>query len=107
MSRFVMKQPDRGIREPDGRTLDSTMYKKDCRDFICLEDGTIFRECRYCNLSLVCRQVDVVDGVTIPMESHLLPITNETGEVIEHQLFCTGMHDLRPYKERKEDDKVS
>jgi hypothetical protein len=107
MSRFVIKQSERGLRDPDGCTLDSKMYKKACCDFLCLEDGTIIRECRYCNLSLVCRQVDVVNDEWIPMESHLLPITDETGAVVEHQLFCTGMHDLRPLNERIEDDKVS
>jgi len=106
MSKFIIKQPEIGFREPDGRTLDSKGYNKDCKDFVCLEDGTIVRECRYCNLSLVCRQIDIVDGVAIPMEAHILPISNETGEVIEHQLFCTGMHDLRSLNERIEDDKV-
>jgi hypothetical protein len=109
MNKFIMKQPPRGLRESDtGRTLDSTMYKKDCRDFVCLDDGTLVRECRYCNLSLVCRQVDYVNGVAIPMESHILPALDpDTGEVIENQLFCTGMHDLRSLSERAEDDKVS
>lgn len=107
MSKFVIKQPGRGLREPDGCTLDAKAYKKDCCDFVCLEDGTIIRECKYCNLSLVCRQVDVINGKWIPMEAHILPISDETGAVIEHQLFCTGMHDLRSLDERREDDKVS
>lgn len=89
-------------------TNDSSMYKKDCRDFQCLEDGTIVRECRYCNLSLQCRQVDVVDyGKIIPMEAHYLPVYDAKGNLQIEELFCTGMHDLRPYKERIEDDKVS
>jgi len=92
----------------DGRTSDSVKHNKQCDDFICLSDGTIIGECKYCNLSLSCRQIDLSGGNTIPMEANYLPIINpETGEVIEHQLFCTGMWDLRPLKERLEDDKVS
>jgi len=43
----------------------------------------------------------------VAMEANLLPVYNEKGELVEHQLFCTGMYDLRPLKERYEDDKVS
>lgn len=92
----------------DGRTEDSTKYKKDCDDFVCLEDGTITKECRYCNLSLQCRQIDIgADGKAIPMESHYLPVYDAEGNLQSHELFCTGMYDLRPYKERLEDDKAS
>jgi hypothetical protein len=92
----------------DGATPDAVKYAKDCDDFICLDDGTIMRECRYCNLSLMCRQVDILpNGETMPMEGNILPVTNEKGEVVEHAIFCTGMYDLRPLKERIEDDKVS
>ncbi len=92
----------------DGRTSDSIKYNKNCFDFQSLRDGTITGECKYCNLSLNCRQVDLSGGNPIPMEANYLPIADpKTGEVIEHQLFCTGMWDLRPLKERLEDDKVS
>lgn len=92
----------------DGQTIDSRKYNKDCFDFICLDDATVVGDCKYCNLSLVCRQVDILpDGETVPMEGNLLPVYNEHGELIEHQIFCTGMYDLRPLKERYEDDKVS
>lgn len=95
------------VPRSDG-TTDAIHYKKDCPDFECLEDGTIMRECKYCNLSFVCRQVDIVNGQAIPMESHYLPIKDPvTGEDTEWEYFCTGMHDLRPYIERKEDDKAS
>ena len=89
-------------------TKDSINYKKDCQNFKCLNDGTIIGECRYCNLSLQCRQIDVLaNGKVVPMEAHYLPITDAiTVEVLRHELFCTGMHDLRPYNERLEDDKV-
>ena len=90
-------------------TPDSIRYNKDCDDFICLEDGTITGEYRYCNRSLECRQVGFgLNAKAIPMESHYLPIIDvKTGEVIEFQYFCTGMYDLRPLKERIDDDKVS
>jgi len=92
----------------DGATPDSIKYNKDCADFQCLDDGTIIRECRYCNLSTMCRQVDILpNGDTLPMEGHILPVYDEKGVLIEHQIFCTGMYDLRPLKERIEDDKVS
>jgi len=92
----------------DGCTESSIKYKKDCCDFQPLQDGTIIGESKYCNLSLNCRQVDLSGGKPIPMEANYLPIVDpQTGKVIEHQLFCTGMWDLRPLKERLEDDKVS
>jgi hypothetical protein len=91
----------------NGRTKDSIKYNKDCDDFQCLEDGTIVRECRYCNLSLHCRQIDIgLDGKSIPMESHYLVLTAKDGEPF-HELFCTGLYDLRSRSERIEDDKVS
>jgi len=91
-----------------GITPDALKYKKDCDDFVCLEDGTIVRECKYCNLSTVCRQVDILaDGITMPMEANTLPVYNQKGELVEYELFCTGMYDLRPRLERTEDDKVS
>lgn len=91
------------------RTPDSIRYNKDCNDFISLEDGTITGEYKYCNRSLECRQVDFsFNAKAIPMESHYLPIIDaKTGEVKEFQYFCTGMHDLRPLKERIEDDEVN
>lgn len=102
-------KPRKGAERDGDRTTDSNKYNKDCGDFVCLDDGTVVGECRYCNLSLVCRQIDVLsDGSVVPMESHYLPIADgKTGEIIAHELFCTGMYDLRPLKEREEDDKVS
>ena len=106
MSKLLINIPNE--ERENGRTADSIKYNKDCGDFVCLDDGTIMRECRYCNLSLVCRQVDfLLNGETLPMEGNILPVFNEKGELAEHAIFCTGMHDLRPLKERLEDDKVS
>lgn len=92
----------------DGATPDSVKFKKDCSDFVCLDDGTITRECRYCNLSTVCRQVDILpNGQAMPMEANTLPVYNEKGELIEYELFCTGVYDLRSRIDRAEDEKVS
>lgn len=90
------------------RTTDSVKYNKDCGDFISLEDGTLTKEYKYCERSVLCRQFGLINGREVPMESHYLQISNPvTGEVIEWEYFCTGMYDLRPLKERIEDDKVS
>lgn len=90
------------------RTPDSIKYNKDCNDFECLEDGTITKEYRYCDRSRQCRQIDVVGGLEFPMEAHYLEVADiKTGKVVEWDYFCTGMHDLRPLKERMEDDKAS
>lgn len=106
MSKFLINVPN--DERVDGRTADSIKYNKDCDDFVCLDDGTIMRECKYCNLSLVCRQIDILPGgKTMPMEGHYLPIVDDKGEIMEWQMFCTGMYDLRPLNERKEDDKAS
>ena len=104
----IIKINDSETMNDGKRSADSIKYGKQCDDFQCLNDGTIVGECRYCNLSLQCRQIDVsFDGTTIPMESHFLPVYDISGKVISHELFCTGMYDLRPLKERIEDDKVS
>jgi hypothetical protein len=106
MSNLIVNIPDN--EREDGCTKDAIKYKKDCCDFQCLDDGTITRECRYCNLSLMCRQTDVLpNGSVVPMEANFLPIFDANSILIEYQLFCTGMHDLRELKERIEDDKVS
>lgn len=107
MSEILINVPN--SERENGRTRDAIKYDKDCGDFVCLEDGTITRECKYCNLSMACRQVDILpDGTTISMENHYLPILDPSnGSIIEWQYFCTGRHDYRPYKERLEDDKVS
>jgi hypothetical protein len=89
-------------------TADAEKYKKDCADFECMLDGTMTGECKYCKWSLECQQIDYDDeGNVIPMEVHYLPLADETGQIMEHELFCTGMHDERSKKERIEDDKVS
>lgn len=95
--------------KPRMATPDSIKYNKNCPDFECLEDGTVVRECKYCNLSRQCRQVDIVDGKAIPMESHYCPVVDSmTGEIVEWEYYCTGVHDERSKPERADgDDKVS
>lgn len=90
-------------------TSDSIRYKKCCPDFICLSDGTIYRECKYCDLSLKCRQVGYVNSKPMPMEQHYCPIVDpRTGETISWDYYCTGMYDKRAREERIEgDDKIS
>lgn len=90
----------------DGKSPDAYKYVKDCVDFINLEDGTIVGDYHYCNLSHVCRQVDIVNGALFPMESNYLPVFNPLTNEIEWLNYCTGMHDLRPLKERIEDNKA-
>jgi hypothetical protein len=95
-----------GRTEP---TEDAKKYKKDCTDFEKMFDGTKTGDYRYCKYSLECHQIDYdVDGNPVNMEAHYLPIADAiTGEILEHQLFCTGMIDKRSRNERAEDDKVS
>jgi len=90
-------------------TADAIKYNKDCCDFTCLNDGTIYRECKYCNLSLQCQQVDMVGTKPISMESHYCPVVDPTTqEIVEWEYYCTGKHDNRPLDERKDnDDKIS
>jgi hypothetical protein len=81
---------------------------KDCCDFTPMDDGTKAGEKKYCALSDICRQIDILpDGTTVGMEAHYLPVVLPTGEVMEWKYFCTGIHDLRSKKERIDDDKVS
>ena len=89
-------------------TNDSVKYNKDCRHFKSLKDGSIIGDYHYWNLSLKCRQVDVLlNGKVLPMEACWLPIYDGLGNKVAEELFCTGMHDLRPLKERIEDNKVT
>ena len=82
---------------------------KDCQDFTPIEDGTKAKEKKYCALSDVCRQIDILfDGTIMPMEAHFLPVIPPDGsEILEWKMFCTGLHDIRSKKERIDDDKVS
>ena len=89
-------------------TSDSIHYRKHCKDFKCLSDGTLTGEYKYCNLSNECRQIDMIDNKPIPMESHYCPVVNPfTEEIVEWGYYCTGMHDVRPLSERVDDDKVA
>lgn len=92
----------------NGRTPDSIKYNKQCPDFVVLNDGSLVGEYRYCDLSTQCRQMDILpNGKAVSMESDFLPIYNPAGELVSHELYCTGMHDLRALKEKIDDEKVS
>ena len=88
---------------------DALKYRKDCMDFVRLEDGTIVGDYKYCNLSRRCLHVDVVDGKVVPMLVNTLPIIDPvSGEHLENVDFCTGYHDKRSKLERfTPDEKVS
>jgi len=105
MGKILTNIPESG--RTNGRTPDAIKHNKECDDFQCLDDGTITKECNYCNLSLVCQQVDILpNGQTIDMEAHHMPIMDaETGQVFEWELYCTGMHRSTSIMEKP--DKVS
>ena len=107
MSKFLINIPE--SERVNGRTPDSIKHNKDCADFVCLDDGTILKECRYCNLSEVCQQIDLLpNGKHINMESHYVPVMDaETGKILEWNLFCTGMHEDLRDKGRGDIEKVS
>ena len=106
MSNIIVNVPNN--ERIDGMTQDAKKYNKDCPDFQCLDDGTVLGECKYCNLSTVCRQIGILpNGEMVPMEGHFLPVIDENGQLVAHEIFCTGMIDHRPHKERIEDDSVS
>lgn len=88
---------------------DALRYRKDCMDFVKLDDGTIVGDYKYCNLSRCCRQVDVVEGRVVPMRSDYLPVADPvTGIVNEWADYCTGLHDKRSKLERfTSDERVS
>ena len=96
-------------KNEETRTDASKKYKKHCRDFICLNDGTKLGESKYCQLSDECQHTDYdMCGNSVPMEANIEPVFSpRTGEVVEHRLMCTGMLDIRPLNERRDDDMVS
>lgn len=106
-SKFLINVPNE--ERVDGRTPDAIKYNKDCADFVCLDDGTITKECRYCNLSLVCHQIDILpNGKQVNMTAHYIPVVDdESGQVIEWVLYCTGMHEDPREKKPWDMDKVS
>lgn len=82
------------------RTPDSIKYKKDCPDFICLEDG-LMGDYKYCNLSTICTQAGYLDGKPVPMENHYCPVVDpKTNELSHYDYYCTGKYDSRHREER-------
>jgi hypothetical protein len=96
-------------KNEETRSKASKKYKKHCYDFVCLDDGTMLGESKYCQLSDQCQHKDYdISGNLVPMETHILPVLNSrTGKVVEHRLICTGVIDRRSLNERRDDDTVS
>jgi len=69
---------------------------KECPDFCCLEDGTKTGDPRYCNLSLLCKQVGYL--------SHWYEFRDQDGNE-SFDYFCTGM--LTTVEDRGVDEEVS
>ena len=61
---------------------DYNIFTKDCEDFAPLEDGTITKEKKYCNLSFQCRQTGYY--------SEYCDIYDKKGVLIERDYLCTG-----------------
>lgn len=57
---------------------------KDCPDWEPLEDGTKTGDTKYCNKSLLCRQLGFFSDFT-----QILDV--KTGEIIDRDYLCTGM----------------
>lgn len=91
------------------RTPESMKYRKDCPDFICLKDGTLLGDYKYCDLSTICTQTGYLDGNAVPMENHYCPVIKQsTGELSHYDYYCTGKYDKRHREERLAgDEKIS
>jgi len=71
---------------------------KDCPDFIPMEDGTISKERKYCQLSFQCKQVGM-------LSEYVQVFDPKTGELIFHDYLCTGKHPI--FEERMIDEEAS
>lgn len=76
---------------------ESDILIKDCPDFVPLNDGTITGEKKYCNLSLMCKQIG--------MDADYVEIRDTNGNVMEHDYFCTGRYLKK--EERLKDEEAS
>lgn len=85
----------------------SIIKGKDCKDFICMRDGTRMGDPKYCELSFKCRQVGVTpDGKMIGMKTdYTQVIDSKTGELKELDYLCTGMYVTDT--NRRDDDEAS
>ena len=90
----------------DIKTMDSKKYHKDCPHFLCLDDGTITKDYKYCDGSLVCQHSGLINGKPVPMTCNYIPVLDVIANEVEWVEYCTGIYDMRPLKERIEDDKV-
>lgn len=73
------------------------ILKKDCPDFVPLNDGTKFGDKKYCDLSFECKQVGMV--------SEFVKMFNVKGELIAEDYLCTGKY--AKWEERGRDEEAS
>jgi len=69
---------------------------KDCPDFIPLEDGTIIKEKKYCDLSFKCKQIGY--------RSEYCQFFDAVGELVLQEYLCTGK---RIRKEDAQDEEAA
>ena len=80
-----------------GKYKKRDILDKDCPDFVALEDGTISKEKKYCDLSFQCKQIGM-------RAEFVTAVDPKTGEVIFHDYLCVGQ---RPFFEERKDDEES
>lgn len=84
--------------------------KKDCPDFVPLNDGTIAGDRKYCDRSTLCRQFDANTNMGFYSEWHKWCefYTDENGQMVSEDCMdylCTGKFPI--FEERMEDEKAT
>ena len=79
-----------------GKEMDKDdILKKDCIDFIKLDDGTIIGDKKYCNLSFDCKQMG--------MYSEYCKFYDKDGKVVIRDYLCTGKYVVLEEVEKDEE----
>ena len=68
-----------------GKYKKRDVLDKDCSDFCPLEDGTITKEKKYCQLSFQCKQIGMRAEFVTTVEPN-------TCELIFYDYLCVGQH---------------
>jgi len=102
MSDIIILDKKKDARNPD--------RKKDCPDFIPLNDGTIAGDRKYCDRSKECRQFDPITKMGFCSEWHEWYefYTDENGKMVKEKCMdylCTGNFPV--FEERSDDEKAS
>ena len=71
--------------------------KKDCSDFVPLDDGTILGDRKYCNLSFQCKQVGML--------GQYVEIRDFEDNLVTIEYFCTGKNPI--WEDRSENSKAT